>query len=193
VVFSQHTFAVRRSEFLARREEARTQAELTRLASTDPLTGVFNRRRLLELANDAFFRYRRYQRPFSILVMDLDGFKMVNDTFGHQQGDVILIDFARSVTLEKREADALGRMGGDEFCLVLPETAPGSAVVLAERLLARCGDIRLSDSIHEVHVTVSIGITDARMEDTALDALFSRADTALYQAKHDGRNRYHVV
>jgi diguanylate cyclase (GGDEF)-like protein len=190
VFSSRDFFSRRRAAFLARREEARVQAELERLAATDPLTGVYNRRRLLELASDAFYRYRRYRRPFSILVMDMDGFKNVNDTFGHQQGDSVLIQFSRSLIVEKREGDALGRMGGDEFCLILPETEPSAAAALAERILARCGVIRLYNGVEEVLVTTSIGITTARPDDQALDVLFARADSALYTAKHQGRNRY---
>lgn len=192
IVFSRHYFDMRRAEFLARHESARTQVELRRLASTDPLTGVLNRRRLLELANDAFSRFRRYQRPFCILLMDLDGFKTVNDTFGHHQGDTVLIDFVRSVLVEKRDTDAFGRMGGDEFCLLLPETTPESAVAIAERILVRCGNLRLPNGEGEVHVTASIGITQALRSDAGLDSMFARADAALYHAKHSGRNRYEI-
>jgi diguanylate cyclase (GGDEF)-like protein len=190
MIFSRQYFDMRRAEFLARHEEERVQAELQRLASTDPLTGVYNRRRLLELAGDALYRFRRYCRPFTIMIMDLDGFKAVNDTFGHHQGDAVLVGFAGSISAEKREADALGRMGGDEFCLVLPETTTDAAVSLAERILLHCGNISLSDTINEVHVTTSIGISQANASDTSLDPLFARADAALYSAKHSGRNRY---
>lgn len=190
VVFSGFYFDVRRRQFLARREEDRVQAELVRLASTDPLTGVLNRRRLLELAGDTFYRFRRYNRPFSILVIDLDSFKQVNDTFGHQQGDSILISFTRMVDSEKRVADALGRMGGDEFCLVLPETQRDEARVVAGRILAGCSELVINDGYHEMQVTASIGITEASQGDASLDLLFARADTALYQAKAEGRNRF---
>lgn len=193
LIFSRHYFIYRRGEFLARREEARIQAELKRLASTDPLTGVYNRRRLLELAGEALYRFRRYGRPFSILVTDLDGFKKVNDTFGHHQGDAVLVAFARAVMEEKREADSLGRMGGDEFCLVLPETTPAAAEALARRILERCGEIVLADGRGEVRVTASIGISQALPEDISLDPLFARADAALYRAKNEGRNRCVVV
>lgn len=193
IVFSRQYFDMRRKEYLARREEARVHAELKRLASTDPLTGVYNRRRLLELAGEAFYRFRRYSRPFSILVMDLDGFKTVNDTFGHHQGDEVLIDFVHTLIQEKREADALGRMGGDEFCLVLPETTPESAARLAERILHVCGDMTLTDTVTDVRITTSIGISHALPGDSTLDPLFARADAALYRAKHNGRNRFEMV
>jgi diguanylate cyclase (GGDEF)-like protein len=193
IVYSRHYFGQRRAEFLARREETRVQSELHRLASTDSLTGVYNRRRLLELAGDAFYRFRRYDRPFSILVMDLDDFKLINDTYGHQQGDAVLVEFVRSVTEEKREGDALGRMGGDEFCLVLPESNKDAAMTLAERLIQRTNELVLDDGRGPMRVTVSIGISQAVDGDTSLDPLYARADAALYRAKNSGRNRYEVV
>jgi diguanylate cyclase (GGDEF)-like protein len=193
VIFSRHYYDIRRAEFLARQEEAQARAELLRLASTDPLTGVYNRRRLLELAGEALYRQRRYGRPFSIIVMDLDGFKTVNDTFGHHQGDAVLVQFAAAITEQKREGDALGRMGGDEFCLLLPETDPQAAAVLAARILEKCGNIHLEDTLHNVHVTTSIGISHAQAGDASLDPVFARADAALYKAKNKGRNRYEIA
>jgi diguanylate cyclase (GGDEF)-like protein len=94
---------------------------------------------------------------------------------------------------QKREGDALGRMGGDEFCLVLPETAPDAAAALAQRILEECGGITVSDSERSVRVTTSIGISQALPADSSLDSLFSRADAALYRSKHRGRNRYEIV
>lgn len=193
IIFSRYFFDMRRAEFMARREEMRVRAELLRLASTDPLTGVYNRRSLLEIAGDELYRFRRYGRPFSILVMDLDGFKSVNDTYGHQQGDLVLIDFTKAIVYEKREVDSLGRMGGDEFCLVLPETSPEAAGKLANRIIQRCGGLEVVAEKGDVRVTTSIGISQALDTDTNLDALFARADAALYQAKNSGRNRYAVV
>ena len=193
VIFSRHYYDLRRAEFSARHEQMRVQAALEKLASTDPLTGVFNRRRLLELAGEELYRFRRYGRPFSIIVMDLDGFKQVNDTFGHHQGDAVLVEFARSITEQKREADVLGRMGGDEFCLLLPETEPPAAAVLAARILESSGNIELENPLHRVSVTTSIGISHAQAGDASLDPIFARADAALYQAKHQGRNRYEIA
>jgi len=193
ILFSARLYVSRRQEFLARREEERIRAELTRLASTDPLTGVFNRRRLLELSNETFYRFKRYQRPFTILIMDLDGFKNLNDTLGHQQGDSVLIQFAEAVSQEKREADALGRMGGDEFCLVMPETRPQSAVALASRIIQKCAEISPGHGALDVNVTVSIGVSEIRPDDQTLDSLFARADTALYKAKYEGRNCWKIA
>ena len=193
ILFSTRLYTGRRKEFLIRREEEQIRSELQRMASTDPLTGLLNRRWLLELASESFYRFRRYRRPFSILVMDLDGFKNVNDTLGHQKGDHLLIEFAQTVAREKRTADALGRMGGDEFCLVLPETEAGEATALADRILANCKHLTATDGEQSVTVTVSIGISQVRPGDATLDSIFARADKALYASKHSGRDRWQIA
>jgi diguanylate cyclase (GGDEF)-like protein len=193
VLLTSRLDTFRRKEYAAHREEWFARQELEHLAATDPLTGVYNRRRLLELAGDAFYRFKRYSRPFSILLMDMDGFKMVNDTFGHQQGDQVLIQFSQMVCAEKRAADALGRMGGDEFCLVLPETPPQSASAMAQRILSHCSNLEPNGNALDVCVTVSIGVSQVLTEDTSLDSVFARADAALYQAKNNGRNRCEIM
>lgn len=192
IIFSRSFYGIRRGEFLARHEEDRIRAELTRLAVTDPLTGVFNRRRLLDLAGQALYRHRRYGRPFSIVIMDLDDFKVINDTFGHLQGDAALLEFTRIVTAQKREGDAFGRIGGDEFCLLLPETELASAAVLAGRILDNCRQIVLENGVNRLQLTTSIGISQGQEGDQTLDAVLARADAALYQAKHKGRNRFEL-
>lgn len=170
------------------------QNDLIHLASTDSLTGLNNRRRLLEIASDTFNRFLRYKRRFSVVVMDLDGFKQVNDTFGHQQGDNTLTEFARMLSSEKRETDALGRMGGDEFCLILPETNYAEAAALGERILKKCASLTLNQNkALSFSVTVSIGISEVSDQDKSVDYIFSRADTALYNAKNSGKNRCVIV
>lgn len=193
IVFSQRLHIFRRKEYLSHLDEEAIRKELEHLASTDPLTNVYNRRRLIELAGDAFYRYRRYQRPFSVMLMDMDGFKSVNDTFGHQQGDAVLVQFSQAVAREKRGLDALGRMGGDEFCLILPETVPEDAGVLADRIIKNCSIWQMNEGDQQVEVTVSIGISQVLPDDTSLDAVFARADAALYQSKHLGRNQYRII
>lgn len=193
IIFSARLYTGRRKEYLVRREEEQIRAELQRLASTDPLTGVLNRRWLLELASESFHRYRRYNRPFSILVMDLDGFKNVNDSLGHQKGDRLLIEFTQTVAREKRVTDALGRMGGDEFCLVMPETTPAEATALADRILTKCKHLTATDGEQSVSVTVSIGISQVHPDDATLDTVFARADQALYASKHLGRDQWQIA
>jgi len=192
--FSLRFFRSRLKAFQDHLVDIAVRAELQRLASTDTLTGVLNRRRLLEIASDAYYRFKRYGRPFSIMFMDLDGFKRINDTFGHQQGDATLIEFAQIVTAEKRESDGLGRMGGDEFCVVLPETSTRAAIHLAERILPRCREIgSTGNGVFVMDITVSIGISQAMTQDDSLDTLLARADAALYQAKYSGRNCWKIL
>jgi diguanylate cyclase (GGDEF)-like protein len=190
---SDRFFTLRRKAFLAASEKNRAITELKRLASTDSLTGVLNRRRLLELAQDAFQRFNRYQRPFTILLMDLDGFKQINDIFGHQEGDKTLIQFAEMVMREKRDVDIFGRMGGDEFCLLLAETIPEDAVNLSKRIVAASIHASINDGGLDVHVSVSIGATQALSSDASLDAVFARADAALFQAKEAGRSQMKML
>jgi len=190
IAWSVYWFSTLRRQYAESAEERHMSSELHRLASTDSLTGVNNRRRVLELAGEAFYRYRRYMRPFSLIVMDLDGFKLVNDTFGHQQGDMTLVDFTRMLTSEKRETDALGRIGGDEFCLVLPETTEQEAISMAQRILQRCAEIPINhNQALDLLVTVSIGVAEASKQDITLDSILSRADAAMYEAKNAGKNR----
>ncbi len=192
-VFSQRLHIIRRKEYLSHLEEGAIRAELERLAATDPLTNVHNRRRVLELAGEAFYRFHRYDRPFSVMLMDMDGFKSVNDSFGHQQGDAILVQFSQAVMHEKRELDALGRIGGDEFCLILPETLSESASVLADRIIKNCTMWQMNESDQQIRVTVSIGISHVLPEDTSLDAVFARADAALYLSKNQGRSQWSIL
>lgn len=184
------TISSRRAQFISRKQDRGVQIELQRLASTDVLTGIYNRRKLLDLASEAFYRFRRYNRPFTLLIMDLDGFKQVNDTFGHQQGDQTLVEFAQMILQEKREGDHLGRMGGDEFCLLLPETNSGEAMHVAERILTRCKDLSFNRSRALVmRVTVSIGIAEVSSKDRSVDSLYARGDAALYESKNLGKDR----
>jgi len=184
------TISSRRAQFISRKQDRSAQIELQRLASTDALTGIFNRRKLLDLAAEAFYRFRRYNRPFTLLIMDLDGFKQVNDTFGHQQGDQTLVEFTQMILQEKREGDHLGRMGGDEFCLLLPETRSAEAMHVAERILKRCKDLPFNRSRALVlQVTVSIGIAEVSTKDRSVDSLYARGDAALYESKNLGKDR----
>ncbi len=188
VLFSSSVYNSRRIVYRAQRQEKASRIELERLASTDSLTGVLNRRSLLMVADEVFYRFRRYQRPFSILVMDLDGFKNVNDTLGHLRGDSVLVEFAELINKMRRESDALGRMGGDEFCMVLPETRQDEAKRLAERILAACREVHLTKDNCGPQLSTSIGISEVRQEDNSLDSLYTRADSALYAAKRRGRH-----
>jgi diguanylate cyclase (GGDEF)-like protein len=166
--------------------------EATRASTIDPLTGVWNYRYLMTSLNREVERANRFDRSLSVLMLDLDRFKNVNDTYGHQSGDAVLREFAARVQAEIREVDTLARYGGEEFVVVLPETTARGAENLAERI---CSSIRstpfvFEDSDVELPVTVSIGGAVYPVNGIASRELLQEADRALYRAKNAGRDRW---
>lgn len=171
--------------------EARLQAEQLRLLATrDEMTQLYNRRRFLELVEHEVGRSKRYLTPFSLIMFDADKFKSVNDTYGHDVGDMVLKAIAATAKDALREVDILGRIGGEEFAVGLPETDLEDAVLVAERLREDIGatSVTLKNGI-SITFTVSLGVAllDESCED--VDVLLKRADLALYAAKENGRNR----
>lgn len=166
------------------------QTELTRRADQDYLTGLRNRRCFTERLRQEFFRLRRYGTPFSLILLDLDDFKKVNDTYGHGVGDDVLRALAGQSLAVLREVDEAYRVGGEEFAVVLPETTDGQALVVAERLRRRVAD-QETDAGQGVRlrVTVSLGVAQARPDMDGVKALFAAADQALYAAKRAGKDR----
>jgi len=164
--------------------------ELSRLASTDSLTGLCSRRQWFELGAAEFSRFRRYNRPLSLLVTDLDFFKRVNDTFGHEAGDQVLRRFADVLLLHSRQTDVVGRLGGEEFAVLLPETSGRAAQEVARRVVEACREITVDEGICRVTCSCSIGIAEAARSDASLEELLRRADQAMYDAKREGRNRW---
>ncbi|MAD01662.1 MAG: hypothetical protein CMK76_17510 [Pseudomonadales bacterium] len=162
----------------------RIRSNFEQLAMTDTLTGVRSRRALVDAASDLFRRSRRSGEPFSVLSLDLDHFKAINDQHGHQIGDHVLQAFCRRMEDTLRQSDVFGRQGGEEFILLLPATTMAQDSELAERLLLAA----VTSEPGLPGVTVSIGLTDWRRDDTSIDDLFNRADRALYAAKAAGRN-----
>jgi diguanylate cyclase (GGDEF)-like protein len=175
------------AEARAAAAEARA-AELERLAFTDPLTGLLNRRRLIELAERELARSRRYGRALSLLMLDIDRFKLVNDRLGHEAGDAALCQVARTCSAMLRAGDLLARWGGEEFVTVLPETDAAGARRLAERLRAAVDGQPARQGSRAIPMTVSIGIAELAGEDDGIATLVARADEALYAAKRAGRN-----
>jgi diguanylate cyclase (GGDEF)-like protein len=163
---------------------------MEQLASNDELTGLLNRRGILQFGQGEWQRASRFKRPFCCVIFDIDNFKSINDTWGHKAGDQVLTGVANLVNARLRSTDALGRFGGEEFLLVAPETEAPQAQILAERI--RAG---LESQSHGATpgrtVTVSIGIAQVGEEST-LDELIAHADEALYQAKESGKNRVDV-
>lgn len=177
--------------FLQRTLRDRRVAEraMRTLAATDSLTGVANRRALLEIAKRDFSRARRYSRPLSLLALDIDHFKRLNDRHGHAAGDLVLLECARMWNSALREQDLLGRTGGEEFCVILPETPSEVAVQIAERLCKSTAQMSFPGLPGDVTVSVSIGVAELESADTLFAEVMSRADRALYEAKAKGRNR----
>jgi diguanylate cyclase (GGDEF)-like protein len=169
---------------------AERTAELERLATTDVLTGALNRRRIFELAAAELARAARYEQPICLAMLDLDHFKSINDRFGHAVGDEALRAVADVVRGQLRTVDLLGRYGGEELMVVLPQTAREAARVALERSRAAVAAIRLSAA--SATVNVSGGVVEVQRGES-LEAGLRRADAALYEAKRSGRNRLVVA
>lgn len=173
-------------------ERKAAEEELRRLATTDPLTGVANRREFMACAEHELARVRRYGRPLALLMLDVDHFKSINDAFGHGAGDAVLRSLAAATRDCLRECDVIGRLGGEEFAVALPETQLVEAVEVAERLRRRLGELRTCAGGGEIHFTASVGVSVCRPSDPNIEAPLSRADHALYAAKRGGRNRVEI-
>lgn len=171
-------------------ELQRLREELERRACTDPLTSLANRGHFEQIANHHLARARRSGESLTLLVMDLDHFKRINDTHGHPAGDLVLRGVAAQLQQLVRRCDLVGRIGGEEFAILLPNTAAHAAVVLAERLRQCLSEQRFTlTGGTQLGVTVSIGVAALIPDDTEFEPLFERADQALYRAKAAGRNQ----
>lgn len=184
---------LRRQTFLVHSRLRDANERLERLARTDPLTGCANRRHFFELGARELERARRHSRPLSVAAIDLDHFKSVNDRYGHATGDRTLEAVVAAVEQELREGDVLGRIGGEEFAVLLPETDAAGAVDMAERLRRRIAATRVASERGPVRVTASFGVADNSQDPLDFDKLVVRADTALYRAKETGRDRVAAV
>lgn len=161
----------------------RVRTEFEHMATHDALTGALNRRAILDLCDQEHARSVRYGTPFTLMMLDLDHFKSVNDTYGHQHGDQVLVHFASCVRAALRSPDRLGRYGGEEFLALLPNTTPEAALPVAQRIHAALA------AGHPLDCQVSIGMASWHGPQDPLQTVLGRADTALYQAKAQGRNQ----
>lgn len=168
--------------------------ELEYLARFDSLTGVANRRYFAEMVEAEMARSSRYGKPLSILMMDIDQFKEINDVYGHQAGDIVLQALCETCKIVLRAVDIVGRWGGDEFAILLPETPPAIASHVAERLRSAIESTVVTLKKHSpLYFSVSIGCASRNAKDDNLEAILNLADKALYDAKRAGCNRVCVA
>lgn len=164
--------------------------ELEILSNTDPLTQLANRRCLMQTLQNEFQRSQRIGRRMALILADIDHFKLVNDTYGHQQGDAVLKKVAGVLRAQLRDYDLAARFGGEEFALLLPEAGIDQAVKVAERVRATLAGTRFSDALAPLRLTISCGVVNGPSAQVAtVDDLIRIADDALYTAKREGRNR----
>jgi diguanylate cyclase (GGDEF)-like protein len=194
-IYSQEELMARLAEATARtkttlRELQRTNQSLEHLAATDSLTGADNRRRFTEHVEAEIRRVKRGGAPFSVLALDLDNFKSINDRYGHQAGDDILKAFVQKSLAAIRPYDGIARVGGEEFMVLLPQAALEAARIIAERVRAAIASTSFeSGTLRGTAVTVSIGVSQFGLDGHTIGEVLRVADERLYKAKHQGRNR----
>jgi diguanylate cyclase (GGDEF)-like protein len=187
------------AKMIKEREELRRQLEeknalLEQVAATDPLTGLYNRRHFARVLDQLFAETQRYEKDLSCVMIDLDGFKQLNDTLHHQTGDQILAMAGRVITTNLRRMDVAARYGGDEFVLLLPHAASAEAAQVAGRIREEFRNSSAALLKRDVGVSMSVGVASARGSDASGgDQLVAHADAALYRAKEAGRNRITVA
>lgn len=179
----------RRKSFRAYIQEKDAKEMVAYLANIDPLTKSLTRRHFFSIAETEFLRFKRYRRQLSILVLDADHFKNINDTYGHYAGDLVLRSLSLVVLEQKRTQDTYGRLGGEEFALLLPETNLQQAKIVAERVQKAWSQTPSNMDGQLIYSTVSIGVAEANDQDQSFEDVLRRADRMMYKAKEAGRNR----
>ena len=195
-VFNQMTGNLQRShdEFEAASQTLQKQNKLLEtLSITDSLSGLYNRKKLDDILADQIARFKRNQRSFAILMLDIDRFKKLNDTYGHLAGDQVLTSVARTLSSSIRNIDFAARYGGEEFVIVLPETPLSAARDMAQRIRIQVRSAIYQFNDQSIAVTLSIGVANSRSSDESADAVLARADRMLYEAKRSGRDRVHCT
>ncbi|NUY36059.1 GGDEF domain-containing protein, partial [Paraburkholderia sp. JPY303] len=198
-IYSREELNARLAHAMARTESAlqelqRTNRKLEHLAATDPLTGAANRRHFIERLEAEVARAKSEGAPFSLLALDVDNFKWVNDAYGHQVGDTVLQGFVQACLDAIRPYDGVARVGGEEFMVLLPRTSLDAALAVGERIRAAIASTTFAGEVgRRVSITVSIGISQFGRDGSTIDALLRAADQRLYHAKRQGRNRVAAV
>jgi diguanylate cyclase (GGDEF)-like protein len=178
----------RRKSYRAYIQEKDAKEMVAYLANIDPLTKSMTRHQFFSIAEAEFLRFSRYHRHFSMLVLDADHFKLINDTYGHYAGDLVLRSLSLVILEQKRTQDTFGRLGGEEFGLLLPETNLEQAKIVAERVQKAWAETPCNVEGTVIHSTVSVGVTEANHQDTSFEDILRRADRMMYKAKEAGRN-----
>jgi len=168
-------------------------SDAERRAQTDPLTGVLNRRSLIERLDAACARAKARGMPIALLFIDLDHFKQINDTFGHQAGDACLRAVIEPIHAELRQSDVIGRYGGEEFVVILSGADAAAAAPIAQRILERVAGVRVTGFGSPIRVTCSIGVATSDTLGIWGEPLLAQADAAVYVAKRSGRNQIHLA
>jgi diguanylate cyclase (GGDEF)-like protein/PAS domain S-box-containing protein len=167
--------------------------EFRKQANTDPLTGLYNRRYFFEHAIIEFSRAKRHELNLTIISIDIDHFKKINDKYGHPIGDKVLIELGDNIISSLRQEDILARIGGEEFSIMLPNTTLEQAKVVAQRICHADNDYLVNEfSVEKIKILISVGVVSMNESDKDFDDLFIRADRALYQAKNSGRNQVYI-
>lgn len=170
-------------------EQVEREERLASQARTDPLTGLLNRRSFDEELAEEFSRFQRRRSKYSVLMLDIDHFKDVNDTYGHAFGDRVLKTLAQCCKDNIRLHDTLARVGGEEFCIISPHNSQKAALKMADKIRQRIEDLSFETEGHKLNITVSIGVSEVDFEDYDHTSVLERADEAMYEAKEKGRNR----
>ena len=172
-----------------RKELHLVNSQLEKLSRTDILTGLNNRGYWQECLISEYKRFRRDNMPRTLIIFDIDHFKVVNDTYGHQAGDLVIKEVAKSLISNQRDTDISGRYGGEEFVIILNNVSEKSARIFSERLRKSIGGLTVRYKDTDINITISLGLAEPREQDESENAWIERADRALYYAKETGRNR----
>lgn len=175
------------------RELEQAVEKLNEIAFNDSLTGLKNRRSFLELGNNYISIATRSQLPLALLMVDIDFFKNINDTYGHAVGDKVLVDFSDRISRQLRDSDLLTRIGGEEFAIIMNNTDCKGAQIAAEKMCRLVENSQFKDTQVELRYTISIGVTEMLADDNKIEDILNRADKALYRAKNAGRNQVQVL